>query len=154
MKAKSIFRFVLFFLTLLACGIPANAQVEYRPEMEKFLGDWIHPRNYYECEYFVRITKKGDFVSLKMKGRDCEQVLKYYDLKDEYFYTEFSSIRFTDDTFYMQERNDALKKEDISVSWKIVFDKGNLRLYRIARINSENYQNVQEFMLYPKESDW
>lgn len=41
MKANTIFGFFLFVLTLCACGIPANAQVEYQPEMEKFLGDWI-----------------------------------------------------------------------------------------------------------------
>lgn len=46
MKAKSLFRLVLFVLVLWVCSFGANAQVEYQPEMEKFLGDWECPRTY------------------------------------------------------------------------------------------------------------
>lgn len=37
--------------------------------------------------------------------------------------------------------------------WSIRFDKGNLILYRGVRVNGV-YYDVEEYILYPKESDW
>ncbi len=153
MKAKSILRIVLFILTLWTCGFNASAQVEYQPEMEKFLGDWIHPRTNKDEEYFVRITKQGEFVSVKIKHKPCLLALSTGG-KDGYIYHNLIDVRFSGGKFDMFESWISSDGDVCKYDWELRFDKGSLILYRGYRMNGGYYITEEEYILYPKESDW
>lgn len=142
-----IVRIVLSFVGLLAY-LPISAQIEYQPGMDKFVGEWIHPQGYSEFEYVLLISKRGEYISVRMKERPPIHFIEDGTMKNEYRYLDFKNVLFSNETFKLEQTT---YNSDIKIYWYIYFNKGNLLVERIYGVSSENYSNKQQIILYPNE---
>lgn len=156
MKAKSIFRFVLFFLTLLACGIPANAQVEYQPEMEKFLGDWISNSRAGSVEdrMMIRVKRRGDFVTLSMKTYPAQRWLDLYGGSDGPHHCSIENLSFDGSSFKWYYRRSDDEGGYFHYYQTLSYDKGTLIFEEKWYHNDKVLTTFPPAIFMPFDSDW
>lgn len=141
----------LFAVIALLLSLSVSAQVKYQPEMDDFLGEWIHPRNHKVDEFTVLISKRGDYALIRMKYRPAYCYIEDGILDDRYYYWEFENITFDNNHFTLIQTQFI---PDSDVIWSIFYKNGLLEVYRDVVSKSKDHKTNEKYILYPNESNF
>lgn len=135
----------LFVVIALLLSPSVSAQVKYQPEMDDFLGEWIHPREYKKGECSILISKRGGSVYIRVKFRKSYfQIEQGYD--DTYRYHDFDTITFNNNKFILYKA--PAEHDDVEITFKIFFNNGQLEVWY------ESGDFREKYIMYPNESNF